>query len=98
VLWEIAREDARRQPGWLLSWRDVKAEARFAFAGLSELLSEVLDDVAPRLAGPRRRELEVALLLAEPDGQAPDAHAIGLALVDVLGALCQTGTGARGAR
>ena len=91
VLWEIACEDARRHPGWLLSWRGVEAEAMFAFAGLSELLAGVLDGVAPTLAGPRRRALEVALLLAEPDGRAPDAHAIGLALVDVLGGLCQTG-------
>jgi len=91
VLWEIACEDARRQPGWLLSWRGVEAEAMFAFAGLSELLTGVLEGVASTLAGPRRRALEVALLLAEPNGQAPDAHAIGLALLDVLGALCQTG-------
>jgi DNA-binding CsgD family transcriptional regulator len=91
VLWEIACDDARRHPGWLLSWRGVEAEAMFAFAGLSELLTGVLDGVAPTLARPRRRALEVALLLAEPDGQAPDAHAIGLALLDVLGELCQTG-------
>ena len=91
VLWEIACEDARRPPGRVLSWRGVEAEAMFAFAGLSELLGGVLDGVAPSLAAPRRRALEVALLLAEPNGQAPDAHAIGLALVDVLGALCQTG-------
>jgi DNA-binding CsgD family transcriptional regulator len=91
VLWEMACEDARRPPGWVLSWRGVEAEAMFAFAGLSELLAGVLDGVAPTLAAPRRRALEVALLLAEPGGQAPDAHAIGLALLDVLGALCQTG-------
>ena len=91
VLWEIACEDARRRPGRVLSWRGVEAEAMFAFSGLSELLGGVLDGVAPTLAAPRRRALEVALLLAEPNGQAPDAHAIGLALVDVLGALSQMG-------
>ena len=91
LLWEIACEDARQRSGRVLSWRGVEAEAMFAFAGLSELLAGVLDGVAPTLAAPRRRALEVALLLAEPNGQAPDAHAIGLALVDVLGALCQTG-------
>jgi DNA-binding CsgD family transcriptional regulator len=91
VLWEIACEHARRGRGRVLSWRGVEAEAMLAFAGLSELLAGVLDAVAPMLAAPRRRALEVALLLTEPNGQAPDAHAIGLALVDVLGALCQTG-------
>ena len=32
----------------------------------------------------RRRALEVALLLAEPGEMAPDAHAIGLALLDIM--------------
>jgi hypothetical protein len=52
----------------------------------------------PRFGGFSRRWLRdrprsryPASPLAEPDGQAPDAHAIGLALVDVLDALCQTG-------
>ncbi len=91
VLWEIACEDARRRHGRVLSWRGVEAEAMLAFAGLSELLAGVLDGVTSGLAAPRRRALEVALLLAEPNGQSPDAHAIGLALVDVLGALCKAG-------
>lgn len=91
VLWEIACEDARRRHGHVLSWRGVEAEAMFAFAGLSELLAGVLDGVTSSLAAPRRRALEIALLLAEPNGQSPDAHAIGLALVDVLGALCKAG-------
>jgi tetratricopeptide (TPR) repeat protein len=91
VLWEIACQQAHRGPGRVLSWRGVEAEAMFAFAGLSELLAGVVDAVAPTLAAPRRHALEVALLLAEPNGHAPDAHAIGLALVDVLEALSQTG-------
>ena len=36
---------------------------------------------------PRRRALEIALLLAEPGDVAPDPHAIGLAVLDVLHAL-----------
>src|SRR5690242_3181525 len=75
VLWEIACEQARGERSPVLSWRGVEAEAMFAFAGLSELLAGVLDSVAPTLAAPRRRALEVALLLAEPNGHAPDAHA-----------------------
>jgi hypothetical protein len=39
-------------------------------------LTEVFDEVAPSLPPLRRRALEVALLLAEPGAQPPDAHAI----------------------
>ena len=44
-----------------------------------------------RARPPRRRALEVALQLAEPGDRAPDAHAIGLALLDVLRALAERG-------
>ena len=85
------RRRAGKPRGGCCPGAGVEAEARLAFAGLSELLAGVLDDVAPGLAPPRRRALEVALLLAEPDGPPPDAHAIGLALLDVLRALSDAG-------
>jgi DNA-binding CsgD family transcriptional regulator len=88
VLWEAGVNQAAGL-GRVLSCRGVEAEASLAFAGLSELLAGELDGVTPTLAPPRRRALEVALLLAEPEGQAPDAHAIGLALLDVLRALAE---------
>ena len=50
----------------VLACRGVEAEASLSFAGLSDLLAPVLDDVVPSLLPPRRRALEVALLLAEP--------------------------------
>src|SRR5439155_6464890 len=62
-----------------------------SFASLSELLAPVVEEAAPSLVAPRRRALEIALLLAEPGEYAPDAHAIGLALLDVLAALAENG-------
>ena len=62
----------------------VEAEASLSFAGLSELLAPVFDEVADSLLPPRRRALEVALLLVEPGEATPDAHAIGLAVLDLL--------------
>ena len=41
------------------------------------------------MLAPRRRALEIALLLAEPGDVAPDPHAIGLAVLDVLHALTE---------
>jgi hypothetical protein len=64
--------------------RGTEAEASLSFAGLSELLGDVLEEVGPSLAPPRRRAIEVAFLLAEPGARPPDAHAIGLALLDIL--------------
>jgi DNA-binding CsgD family transcriptional regulator len=84
ILWEAAIERARERFGRVLLCRGVEAEAGFAFAGLSELLAGVLEEVAPSLLPPRRRALEVALLLVEPGEETTDAHGIGLALLDVL--------------
>ena len=44
----------------------------------------MLADVLPALPAPQRRALEVALLLAEPEGSLPDAHALDAALLSVL--------------
>jgi ATP/maltotriose-dependent transcriptional regulator MalT len=84
ILWETGVEEARERLAVVLTCRGVEAEASFAFAALSELLVGVVREVAPELAPPRRRALEVALQLEEPTETAPDAHVIGLALVDVL--------------
>jgi DNA-binding CsgD family transcriptional regulator len=91
VLWEEGVEEFRSRFGRVLSCRGVEAEASFAFAGLSELLTEVLDEIAPALAPPRRRALEVALLLADPGDQPLDAHMIGLALLDLVRILAESG-------
>ena len=91
ILWEAGVEEAGRGTSRVLTCRGVEAEALLSFAGLSELLAPVLDETAASLPAPRRRALEVALLLAEPGGLAPDAHAIGLAVLDVLRTLAERG-------
>ena len=83
-LWKAGVEEARARIGRVLTCRGVEAEASLSYAGLSDLLGEVLDEAAPSLAAPRRRALEVALLLTEPGDEALDAHAVGLAVRDVL--------------
>ena len=87
TLWEIGVAAAKKRFGRVLTCRGVQAEASLAYAGLSELIEPILEEAIPSLAPPRRRALEVALLLAEPDRLAPDAHAIGLAVLDVLRSL-----------
>jgi DNA-binding CsgD family transcriptional regulator len=84
LLWELGTRKAR-EAGWrVLQHRSAQAEAGLAFAGLSDLLGGVFDDVADALVPPRRRALEVALLLVEPGDAPPDSRALGLAMLDVI--------------
>ncbi len=91
ILWQAGVAAAESRLVRVLTCRGVEAEASLSFAGLSELLAPALDDTLETLAPPRRRALRVALLLEEPGESAPDAHAIGLAVLDVLRALATQG-------
>jgi DNA-binding CsgD family transcriptional regulator len=92
ILWQAGVEDARERLDRVLTCHGVEAEASLSFAGLSDLLGGVLAEAGPSLAPPRRRALEIALLLAEPGGVAPDPHAIGLAVLDSLRVLAEQGS------
>jgi DNA-binding CsgD family transcriptional regulator len=91
VLWQVGVERARERQARVLSHRAVEVEAALSFAGLSDLLGGVVDDVLPSLSAPRRRALQVALLLAEPGRDAPDPRAVGLAVLDGLQVLAAAG-------
>jgi ATP/maltotriose-dependent transcriptional regulator MalT len=91
LLWEAGVAEARARFEHVLSCRGVEAEASLSYAGLSDLLADVLGEVAPSLAPLRLRALEVALLLAEPGDTPPDPRLIGVALLDVLRALADHG-------
>src|SRR4051794_11856918 len=90
VLWEAGVAEARAVGWTVLEHRSAQAEAGLAFAGLSDLVGPVVDDIAGALVAPRRRALEVALLLAEPGDAPPDSLAIGLAMRDALRLLARS--------
>jgi DNA-binding CsgD family transcriptional regulator len=89
ILWEAGIDEASARSSRILTCRGVEAEASLSFAALSELIAPVFEDAASSLVPPRRRALEVALLLTEPGEVAPDAHAIGLAVLDVFRTLAE---------
>ncbi len=91
ILLQAGVDEARARFEHVLTCRGAEAEAALSFAALSELLGEVLGDALDSLLLPRRKALEVALLLSEPHGGPPDPLAIGLAVHDVLRALAQHG-------
>jgi len=62
-----------------------------SFAGISDLLTEVLPDVRADIPVPQLEALEVALLLRACGPQPPTAHAVGLAVLAALRACAARG-------
>jgi DNA-binding CsgD family transcriptional regulator len=85
ALWQAAVERARGCGIRVLEHRAVEAEATLAFAGVADLLTEVVDEILPKLGALRRRAIEAALLLdgSEP-GVTTEPRGIGLAVLDSL--------------
>jgi DNA-binding CsgD family transcriptional regulator len=91
TLWHGAAEEAGSRSARVLVSRPAEAERGLAFAGLSDLLEPVLDDVLLDLPPPRRTALRVALLLDEAASGAVDPRALGVAVRSVLETLAADG-------
>jgi DNA-binding CsgD family transcriptional regulator len=91
TLWLAGVEHARAAGVRVLSTRPAQAEARLGHSGLGDLLEDVLDEVLPALEAPRRRALEVALLLEDPDDDPVDARALAVAVRGSLQRLGEQG-------
>jgi DNA-binding CsgD family transcriptional regulator len=91
TLWRAGVEHARDEGLRVLSSRPAEAERGLAYAGLSDLFEGVLDDVLPALSLPRRRALEVALLLEDAPGEPVDRRALGVAVRESLELLADRG-------
>jgi DNA-binding CsgD family transcriptional regulator len=81
ALLEAAAVRARERDVTVASATGMPSEARFAFAGLHQLLLPFLE-ARDRLPQPQRRALETAIGLA--DGNAPDPFLVGLAALGLL--------------
>jgi AAA ATPase domain len=90
TLWECAVDQARDRGDRVLAVRGAEAEATLSFAGLADLLADVLDEARPALLAPRRRALDVALLREEPTAAPLDPLAVGFAVLDVLRGVAQS--------
>jgi DNA-binding CsgD family transcriptional regulator len=90
TLWLVGVEVAREASFRVLSARPAAAERDLAHTGLGDLLDDVLEELLPVLPTPRRSALEVALLLAEAGERAPDARAVGVAVLTGLRALAES--------
>jgi DNA-binding CsgD family transcriptional regulator len=89
TLWSAAVEAARGRGLRVLSSRPAESERGLAHAGLGDLFEGVLGDVLPALTAPRRRALEVALLVEDAAGRPVDPRALGVAVLSALQLLAE---------
>jgi DNA-binding CsgD family transcriptional regulator len=83
-LWREGLDRARARDLRVLATRPGSAEVQLAFAGLGDLLREVLDRALEDLPPPQRRALAIALLVEDADGSPPDDRAVGAAFLAAL--------------
>jgi DNA-binding CsgD family transcriptional regulator len=84
TVWREGVRIAEREGCLVLSARPTGAEARYSFAGLSDLLAPLGREHFPRLPAVQRRALDVALLRGEEDGARADARAVATGLLTLL--------------
>src|SRR5918994_2028815 len=89
-LWEAAIHTAADGGARCLSARPAEAEASFAYAALGDLLRGERETLAT-LPLRQRHAVEVALLLSDDGGEAPDAQSVGLGVLGVVERLAADG-------
>ena len=87
ALWHEGLRFADERGYQVMRCRPVQSEAQLAFTALSDLLADVPPSALDVLPSPQRKALEVALMLAEPEGAEPHPRAVGLALIGLLSGL-----------
>ena len=91
TIWEAGVELASAASACVLAARAAQAEMPLAFTSLADLLDEVREELLPDLPEPQRDALAVALMLAPPSGELPDARAIATAFLGALRTLAEKG-------
>ena len=84
TLWLAGVEATRERGLRVLSSRPSEVEAGIAHAGLGDLLEDALGDVLSELAAPRRRALEIALLVRDDVDEAVDFRTLAVAVRTAL--------------
>ena len=86
TVWLGGVEAARERGMCVLVSRPAELDRGLAHAGLGDVFDKVLEQVLPELSPPRRRALEVALLLEDASGDS-DPRTLGVAVRSALEAL-----------
>ena len=91
TLWRAGVEAAAAAGHRLLRSEPSASETDLSFAGLCDLLSDVLPVMGADIPGPQREALEIALLLRPAGDEPPTARAVGLATLTALRACASEG-------
>jgi DNA-binding CsgD family transcriptional regulator len=91
TLWQAGIAAAAEAGCRVLRSEPSASDAGAPFAGLSDLLSGVLPEVADGIPGPQREALEVALLLRPAGDKPPTAHTVDLAVLAALRSCLDSG-------
>jgi DNA-binding CsgD family transcriptional regulator/tetratricopeptide (TPR) repeat protein len=83
TLWQAAVEHARGNGARVLVARPTESEARLAFAGLADLLTNVPDQLFAQLPEPQRVGLDAALLRAS-SAKPPERRVVGAGFLTLL--------------
>jgi DNA-binding CsgD family transcriptional regulator len=89
TIWRAAVDRATELGYLVLSCRPAGAEVQLSLAALSDLLEPQLEATLPGLPAPQRRALEVALLLEDDEGRAPDRRALAAGALSAVRALAR---------
>ena len=90
TLWEAGIEAARAKGLQVLSSRPSGAETELSYAALGDLLDGTDLRALPELPAPQVRELEIALLRADPEGSFPQPRAVAVGLWNALRAIADS--------
>jgi DNA-binding CsgD family transcriptional regulator len=89
TLWLAGVEAARERGLRVLSSRPAEVELGVAHAGLGDLLEDTLADVLDELPAPRRRALEIALLVRDDANEQVDFRTLAVAVRTALQLLAE---------
>jgi len=84
TLWQAGRDAALGHGMRVISARPNSAETSLSFVSLADLLDGIEPEALDALPAPQRRGLEVALLRADPDGEAATPRAMAFGLLNLF--------------
>jgi DNA-binding CsgD family transcriptional regulator len=90
TLWTAGVDTAEAGGVRVLRAQPAESETALSFSGLGDLLDPFLEEALGPLPPAQRSALSCALVLEQVEGPPPDAHAVGLALLNALRGLADT--------
>ena len=91
TLWKASVAAAESAGQRVLPARPVESETELSFSAIADMLDPVLDEALGSLPGPQGRALRRALVLEDDAGPDPDPRSVGIAVLNSLRALAESG-------